>query len=173
VLSPDEVNYSIEPLSSAHNRANFCCGVESLDRYFQQQASQDQRKYVAAPFVVFDLERNKVIGYYTLSATSINLEELPKEIAKKLPKYPSLPAILLGRLAVDRDYQKQGWGDFLVMDALARSLRNEIAAIAVVVDAIDESAVAFYEYYQFLRFPERPNRLFLPMKTIQAMQPDE
>jgi ribosomal protein S18 acetylase RimI-like enzyme len=169
VLSPDTVNYRIERLGSQPNRAEFCCGVESLDRYFQQQANQDQRKYVAAAFIAFDLDRNKVIGYYTLSATSIFLEELPIEIAKKLPKYPLLPATLLGRLAIDQYYQKQGWGDCLLMDALYRSLHNEIAAMAVVVDALDESAVSFYERYQFIRFPERPYRLFLPMKTIGIM----
>lgn len=86
-----------------------------------------------------------------------------------LPKYPLLPATLLGRLAIDQSYQKQGWGDCLLMDALYRSYLNEIASIAVVVDALDEGAVSFYEHYQFIRFPERPHRLFLPMKTIQTL----
>jgi GNAT superfamily N-acetyltransferase len=167
VFSPDRINFCIERLSSGHDRTIFCCGVEQLDRYFQQQATQDQRRFVAAPFVALDLDRNQIIGYYTLSATSILLEDLPPDIAKKLPKYPLLPATLLGRLAIHQSYQKQGWGDCLLMDALYRSYINEIASIAVVVDALNESAVSFYEYYQFIRFPDHPHRLFLPMKSIQ------
>jgi len=166
---PDVVNYIIEPLNEHHNRASFCCGVEPLDRYFQQRANQERLKYVSAPFVAVNQDQNQVIGYYTLSATSIPLEELPPEIAKKLPKYPLLPATLLGRLAVEQNHQKQGWGDLLLMDALYRSLENEIASIAVVVDAKDEKAVAFYQHYQFILFPEGLNRLFLPMKTIKTM----
>lgn len=167
--TPDDVNYIIEPLNEQHNRTAFCCGIEALDRYFKQQANQDRKKYVAACFVAVDREQNQVIGYYTLSATSIPLEELPIETVKKLPKYSLLPATLLGRLAVDQNYQKQGWGDLLLMDALYRSWQNEIATMAVVVEAKDEKAVAFYQHYQFLQFPERLNRLFLPMKTIKAM----
>lgn len=167
--SPESVDYIVELLSSHHDRGAFSCGVEQLDRYLQQQANQDKRKYVATHFVAFDRERQKIIGYYTLSATSIKLTELPESIAKKLPLYPVLPATLLGRLAVDRDYQKQGWGDFLLINALQRSLNNEIASMAVVVDAKDEGAVSFYEHYHFLRFPARPNRLFLTMKVIQVM----
>lgn len=167
--TPDDVNYIIEPLNEQHNRTAFCCGIEALDRYFKQQANQDRKKYVAASFVAVDRERNQAIGYYTLSATSIPLEELPTEITKKLPKYSLLPATLLGRLAVDKNYQKQGWGDLLLMDALYRSWQNEIATMAVVVEAKDEKAVAFYQHYQFLQFPDRLNRLFLPMKTIKAM----
>lgn len=170
--TPDTVHYIIELLNEQHNRTAFCCGIETLDRYFQQRANQDRKKYVAAPFVAIDLEKNQVIGYYTLSATSISLEELPPEIAKKLPKYSLLPATLLGRLAIDQNYQKQGWGDLLLMDALYRSWQNEIASMAVVVEAKDEKAVAFYQHYQFLQFPERFNRLFLPMKTIEAMFSD-
>lgn len=167
--SPEEVDFAIEPLSDRHKRSEFSSGVEALDRYLQRQASQDKRKYVAAPFVAIDCERDKIIGYYTLSATSIDLEDLPDAIANKLPKYPILPAILLGRLAVDRDYQKQGWGDLLLMDALYRSLQNEIAAMAVVVDAKDERSASFYEYYEFMPFSDTPYRLFLPMKTIEKM----
>jgi len=110
-----------------------------------------------------------VAGYYTLSQTGINMVELPTEITKKLPKYPVAPATLLGRLAVDRNYQGKGLGEILLMDALHRSSRNEIASIAMVVDAKDDNARSFYEHYQFIRFPDYPNRLFLPMTTIAKM----
>ena len=167
--SPDETNYKIEPLKKSHNRDNFNCGSPTLNRYLQQQATQDKRKYVAAPFVAVDLDRKIIIGYYTLSATSINLLNLPAQFIKKLPKYPLVPAILLGRLAVDIQYQKQGWGDLLLMDALARSFSNEIAATSVVVEAKDERAIRFYQSYDFLQFSDFPNRLFLPMTVISKI----
>ena len=163
---PEASDYLIEPLGSHHNRAAFESGVELLDRYFHKSAGQDARKRVAAPFVLLDRTNGAVAGYYTLSATSINLGDLPTAIAKKLPKYPVVPAILLGRLAVDKNYQGKRLGEILLMDALNRSLRSEIAAMAVVVDALDDSARSFYEHYQFIRFPDYPNRLFLPMTTI-------
>jgi predicted GNAT family N-acyltransferase len=164
-------DYLIEPLGSEHNRAVFCCGVEKLDRYLQKQAGQDARNYVAAPYVLFDKTSNTVIGYYTLSGTSIVAGELPTQIAKKLPRYPSLPATLLGRLAVDENYRGKGLGEELLMDALYRSWShaNRIASMAVVVDAKDEKARSFYEHYDFIQFPDRPNRLFLPMTTIVKM----
>jgi GNAT superfamily N-acetyltransferase len=166
VTLPEASNYLIEPLNSSHNRKAFESGVERLDRYFHHQAGQDAKKRVAAPFVLVDRSSGNVVGYYTLSATSINLAELPIEIAQKLPKYPLVPAFLLGRLAVDKNYQGKGLGEMLLMDALYRCLESEIAAMAVVVDAKDDFSRSFYEHYQFIQFPDHPNRLFLPMTTI-------
>ena len=163
---PASFDYAIEPLSSNHNRTVFCCGVESLDRYFQRQAGQDARKRVAAPFVLVDKSYGNVAGYYTLSAFAINIGELPPEISKKLPKYPVVPAILLGRLAVELNYRGRGLGELLLMDALHRCLQSEIAAMAVVVDALDDTARSFYKHYQFQPFPASHYRLFLPMATI-------
>ena len=162
-------NYLIEPLGKKHNRAAFCCGVDELDKYFQAQAGQDARKRIAAPFVLVEKNSGFVAGYYTLSATRIKLGELPIEITKKLPKYPELPATLLGRLAVDQNHRQKGLGEMLLMDALYRSLQNEIATIAVVVDAKDDKACSFYEHYQFICFPDYSHRLFLMMETIAKM----
>lgn len=167
--TPDEIDYIIEALNKSHKRSDFSCGVPLLDQYFKQQAGQDQRKYIAAPFVAVDLAKQNIIGYYTLSATSVNVQDLPAELVKKLPKYPLVPAILLGRLAVAISYQKQGWGDLLLMDALARSFNNEIAAMGIIVDAKDEKARQFYQSYGFLQFPENPNKLILPMITIKTI----
>lgn len=166
---PNDADYLIEPLGPHHDRSAFCCGVESLDTYFQRQAGQDARKYVAAPFVLVDTSSGKVAGYYTLSAMSISISDLPPQITKKLPKYPVLPATLLGRLAVEQNYQGKGLGERLLMDALHRSWQTEIATMAVVVDAIDESACSFYQRYQFTRLSNYPNRLFLPMATIAKL----
>jgi predicted GNAT family N-acyltransferase len=162
-------DYLIEPLGKKHNRAAFCSGVEALDRYFLKQATQDARKRVAAPFVLVEIQSGIVAGYYTLSATSINIGDLPVEIAKKLPKYPIVPATLLGRLAIAQNYQGQKLGEKLLMDALYRSLQSEIASIAVVVEAKDDSACGFYEHYDFIRFPDFPQRLFLPMTVIAKL----
>jgi len=162
-------NYLIEPLGKKHNRAAFCCGVDPLDNYFHKQAGQDARKRIAAPFVLVEKSSGFVAGYYTLSSTSIQIGELPIEITKKLPKYPQLPATLLGRLAVDKNHRQKGLGEMLLMDALYRSLQNEIATIAVVVDAKDDKARSFYEHYQFICFPDYSHRLFLMMETIAKM----
>jgi predicted GNAT family N-acyltransferase len=162
-------DYLIEPLGSQHNRAVFSCGVEPLDVYFQSKAGQDARKRMAAPFVLVDKSSGAVAGYYTLSSMGINMGDLPTEISKKLSKYPVAPATLLGRLAVDKNYRGKGLGEFLLMNALYRSLQNEIASMAVVVDAKDDTARSFYEHYDFIRFPNSPYRLFLPMKSIEKL----
>lgn len=161
--------YVIEPLDAQHNRSDFECGVEPLNRYLKQQASQDMRRRIAALFVLVNQDIDSIAGYYTLAATAIRLAELPTEITKKLPKYPLVPATLLGRLAVDQRYQGQGIGSFLLMDALRRSFNSEIASMAVVVDAKDDKARDFYEHHQFIRFSEESQRLYLPMTTIAKL----
>lgn len=161
----------IEPLGPEHDRATFSCGAESLDRYLRQQASQDARNRVAAPFVLRLAGSPRIIGYYTLSAYTIQLSELPADLRTRLPRYPHLPAVLLGRLAVDRQFAGQGWGKVLLLDALRRSLAHarQIAAMAVVVDALDDPARAFYERYGFQRLADHEYRLFLPMRTIEQL----
>lgn len=124
---------------------------------------------VAAPFILTrESDRKTVIGYYTLSAFGVSLRDLPNEIIKKLPAYPIVPVTLLGRLALDQRYRGQELGEFLLIDALKRALKqsSQIAAAAVVVDAIDEKAAGFYRHFEFLDFPDKPGRLFLPMQTI-------
>ena len=155
----------VEVLGPQHNRASFESGVESLDRYLRVQAGQDARKNMAAPFVLV-LPGGAIGGYYTLSATAVNLAELPAQTARKLPRYPLVPATLLGRLAVDRRHQGKGYGRFLLADALLRSVRSEIASFAVIVDAKDENARRFYERESFLPFPDQPMKLFRPMADI-------
>jgi len=168
MIIPD-FSYSIEPLESQHNRADFSCGIEELDRYLKQQARQDLQRFLTTVFVLHDLEHQRIAGYYTLAATAIELAALPDSITRKLPKYPLIPGTLLGRLAVDREYQGQKLGTFLLFDALQRSRNSQIASMAVVVDAKDDRAKAFYEYHQFLPFPRQPLRLYLLMTTIVKM----
>lgn len=158
----------VEALTSRHDRSRFESGVEPLDRYFRTQAGQDARKFMAAPFVLV-LADDTIAGYYTLSSTSVQLGELPEQIARKLPKYPLAPATLLGRLAVDRRQHRKGYGRFLLADALWRAARNEIASFAVIVDAKDDNARRFYERESFLSLPDQPMRLFRPMADIRRL----
>jgi len=166
----DELKFAFEPLGQQHNRAAFSCGVESLDSYLRKQAGQDARKRAAAPFVL-TYDGRTIAGYYTLSQYAIELEDVPEEVAKKLPKYPLAPATLLGRLAVSIDFRGKGLGQALLMDALYRSLAlsEQIASTGVIVDAKDELAHAFYLKYGFIDLPKVDKRLFLPMATIERL----
>ena len=160
--------YRVELLADAHDRAAFRSGVEDLDRYLHRQAGQDLRRNVATPFVLVD-ETASILGYYTLSAYGIQLRELPPAIAKKLPRYPLLPATLLGRLAIHESHRGRQLGRFLLMDALHRSWRNtaEVASVGVVVEAMDETARAFYLHHEFVSLQDHPDKLFLAMATVE------
>lgn len=117
-----------------------------------------------------------IAGYYTLSQYTIKTGDLPPDLVQllHLPKYDNLPATLLGRLARSKELKGRGLGELLLMGALKRALEHSrnIASVAVVVDAIDEHARAFYRRYGFIDVPNRPNRLFLPMKTVAQLFPD-
>lgn len=160
----------IERLAASHDKLAFVSGVEVLDRYIHVLAGQDASRKVAAPFVLVE-QAGAVIGYYTLSAYTVLLSEIPVELRKKLPKYPLVPVTLLGRLAVSRAYQGQSLGRFLLMDALHRSWRNagEVASAAVVVDALNDAARAFYAHHEFTPLEGHPNKLFLAMRTIEKL----
>jgi len=168
---PLQADYRVEPLGKQHDRRAFSCGVEPLDRYLREQAGQDARKRVAAPFVLCLGQGNAVLGYYTLSSLSVHVGDWPEDVARKLPRYPVIPATLLGRLAVDRSLRGKGAGEHLLVDALRRSLEasRDVASVAVVVDAKDEVARAFYEHYGFLSLTDVPDRLFLQMGTISEL----
>lgn len=158
------------PLSSSHKKESFNCGKALLDNYLHKQAKQDVKKMLSACFVLPD-DENNVKGYYTLSSSSIDRNLLPEEIVKKLPpSYLDLPVILLGRLAVSRNYQGQGIGEFLLIDALKRSYRvsSEIGFMAVIVDPLDKHAVQFYKKYEFIALPDNA-KMFLPMSTIAKL----
>lgn len=160
----------IVPLDDSHDRQSFSCGVESLDRHLHAQAGQAQRRHIAVCFVLPDVGRSRIAGYYTLSAFSVVAEALPETLQKKLPKYGQIPCTLLGRLAVDREYRAAGLGKHLLVDALRRALihSSEVASWAVVVDAKD-AAESFYSKYGFISLPRAPRRLFLPMLTVAGL----
>jgi ribosomal protein S18 acetylase RimI-like enzyme len=163
----EEPHFVIEPLGAKHDRAAFSCGNQRLDSYLQKQAGQDLKKGAAVPFVITP-DHKTIAGFYTLSQYAVDLGELPEDISKKMPKYPMVSATLLGRLAVSERFRGQGLGERLLMDALHRALQSskQIASAAVVVDAKDDQAVAFYRKYGFIELPKIERRLFLPMATV-------
>ena len=168
--------FVIEPFDKKkHDRTAFSCEHEALVKYLKQQASQDIKKHVAAVFVL-TRDGQSIAGYYTLSQYAIELGDLPLNLAHELglPKYQQLPATLLGRLARDVTFKNQGVGELLLMSALKQALDHSkrIASMAVVADAKDEKAKKFYMAYGFIEFPDHPNRVFLPMKTIEQMFPN-
>ena len=137
-----ELKFDIQPLGPHHDRAAFSCGVDALDTYLRKQAGQDLKKHATVPFVATP-DGKTIAGYYTLSQFAVELHHLPPDVAKQLPKYPMVPATLLGRLAVSVNFRGQRLGELLLMDALYRALRSskQVAAAAVIVDAKDQSAV--------------------------------
>ena len=158
-----------------HDRSSFDCGNESLNLYIHKQASQDLKKYIASVFVLVDApddqSKNYILAYYTLSAYTVEVTDLDDNFAKNLPRYPQLPATLLGRLAVDLRYRGQGFGELMLVDALQKSLdvSQQVASLAVIAEALDESAVSFYLKYGFQRFKQHSMKLYLPMKSIALL----
>lgn len=161
-----ETPFRVVPLERHHDRNWFDSGSEPLDRYFRDRVMQDIRRRVTACFVALTSEQ-RIAGFYTLASASLPLSDLPAELGKKLPRYPSVPAVRMGRLAVDRAFKGQGLGGALLADALERAIRSEIAAYALVVDAKDESAAAFYRHHGFVRLPDQALTLFLPLATAR------
>lgn len=163
-----DANLRIEALQARHDRAGFRCGVTELDIYLQERAGQDLKRKLAAVFVLTK-DSKAIAGFYTLTAHSISGADLPPELAKRLPRFP-LPVTLLGRMAVAQAFQGAGLGEFLLLDALSRALRGsrQIASWAAVVDA-KAGARGFYLKHDFVPLPLSPDRLFLPMKTIETL----
>jgi ribosomal protein S18 acetylase RimI-like enzyme len=156
--------FRITLLDSAVDRSIFDSGSAPLDAYFQRQVTQDIRRRVTACFVALTDEK-RVAGYYTLASTSVLLADLPASVVKKLPRYPLVPAVRMGRLAVDREYRGSGLGGALLADALDRATRAEIAAFALLVDAKDGAAAAFYRHHHFISLPSSSMTLYLPLAT--------
>jgi len=163
----EKPRFVVEPLGPKHDRAPFSCGVEILDAYLHKQAGQDRKKRAAVPFVIAP-DGTTTAGYYTLSQYSVQPDEIPVEVAKRLPKYPIVPATLLGQLAVSSAFRGPGHGATLLMDALYRTLHHsrEVTSAGVIVNAKDAAALAFYKKYGFLELPRIEQRLFLPMGTV-------
>jgi ribosomal protein S18 acetylase RimI-like enzyme len=163
--------FRFETLGDQHNRTTFHCGEDTLDRYFRTQATQDIRRRIANCFVAVELATGSVAGYYTLSAASIPLVDLPPEETRRLPRYPTLPAVRIGRLAVDSRFQRRGLGELMLVNAMRRTAQDAAAAFAVLVDAKNDRAVAFYRRYGFRPIADRPRTLFLPLSEALKTLP--
>ena len=159
--------YVVESFGGEHERDAFACGEAALDDYLRRQAGQDVRRGIARVFIARPAETTEIAGYYALSAASFRRDQLPSDLARRLPRYP-IPAARLGRLAVDRGHQGRGLGRYLLFDALNRILgaSRTVAICAVLVDA-RPAAVRFYTHYGLQPLPSRPTELFLPLETLR------
>jgi GNAT superfamily N-acetyltransferase len=154
-----------------HERSRFSSGVDALDTYFRLRVGQDERRKVANCFVAITADRAEIAGYYTLSATAIPLTDLPATVTKKLPPYEAIPAALVGRLAVDLRFRDQKLGVSLLADAAARVLSGDMAAYALVVDAMDDNAAGFYRHNGFQPLNTQPLTLFIPIASFRKNAP--
>ena len=152
-----------------HQRAAFRSGHDRIDRSFHQTVSQDVKRSYAACYLLIERSTGKIVGFYTLSAQSIPLNDVAHELAKKLPRYPSVPVVLIGWMGRDLAFRGTGVGSMLLYDAIQRVVKAPVGVYAICADAIDENAVAFYRKHQFQPLLSRPPTLFLPMKTALAL----
>jgi GNAT superfamily N-acetyltransferase len=163
--------FRLEVLRAEHDRKVFSCGVEPLDRYFREQATQDIRRRVSACYVAVDEATSAIAGYYTLAAGGVPLDEMPSQLAKRLPRYASVPVVRMGRLAVDQHYRGKKLGAALLWDAVLRATRSEIAAFALVVDAKDTTAAEFYRHHGFVALDDEQRRWLLPLSNVTEKKP--
>ncbi len=163
-------DWAIEPLATDHERSNFCCGRPSLNEFLRARVSQYEKRRIGKTFVAVPVGGKNVIGYYTLAAASVAFEHLPADASRKLPKHP-VPVVLLARLAVDQSARGKGLGEGLLLDALQRSLdlSTRLGVHAVAVDALDDTAAAFYRKYGFVPLLDDPLHLYLPIATVAEL----
>jgi predicted GNAT family N-acyltransferase len=169
---PKQPRHVFDPLGSNHDRAAFSCAQDELTTYLRKYALQHARRHIAATTVLVAAGSTTVIGYHTLSATRLNLGDLPADVGRKFPNFAEgVPATLIGRLAVDSRFDGKGHGRAILMNALekAHQTTTAVASAFVLVRAIDDRAAAFYSRYGFVSLPDQPHRLFLPMKTIAGL----
>ncbi len=160
--------FIIEALTKAHDRSDFACGNDRIDGYFRTSVSQDVKRDYAKCFVALELETRRVAGFYTLSSSSVALGDVPLELAAKLPRYPTVPAVLIGWLGRHVDFGRLGLGEALVFDAVQRVANAPIGAHAVFAHAIDDQAAAFYTALGFTPLLDKPHTLWLQLATARS-----
>ena len=166
--------YRLDLLGKHHDREEFTGGVESLDSYLKTQATQDMRRKANAVFVLVpENAPSKIAGYFTLCAYGLSPGAIPETAQKYIPRYPVVSATLIGRLAVSEHLQGQRLGSMLLAQALRKAHENAsvVGSSMVVVDAMDDRAVRFYQAHGFIKLPESM-RLILPMRTIADIRPE-
>ena len=148
-----------------HRRDQFVCDEPELTTYLRSQMNQDVRRNVASCYVLLPIDRDEIVGFYTLSATSLTFDELPGEMTRRLPRYEAIPAALIGRLAVHSDFTGQQLGKSLLVDAIERAVMSPLGVFVIVVDAKNERAAAFYQHFGFTPVVDSENRLVLPVSS--------
>ncbi|MDA3811989.1 MAG: GNAT family N-acetyltransferase [Spirochaetaceae bacterium] len=164
------MDIEIVPISKKINRKDFDCGIEELNTYLRQFAIPNDKKNIGKTFVAVENQNlNKPVGYYTVSMAQILFNELPEAIKKGLPRYP-IPAMRIGKLAIDSESQGNKIGALLLKDALLRAVNisSQVALHFVVVDALNEKAKSFYLKYGFSAFEENPLTLVISLETIKV-----
>jgi hypothetical protein len=164
-----EPGFVIEPLGKAHDRSRFACGNDRIDAYFRQTVSQDIKRQYATCFVACPADSNRVAAFYTLSSSNVPLVEVPEPLARKLPRYPTVPAVLIGWLARDIGYAGFGLGEAILFDAIRTVATAPIGAHAIFADAIDNKAAAFYAAYGFMPLVSRPATFYLPLASARSL----
>ena len=161
--------FEFHPIDKKFDKASFDCGSLELNAFLQTRARQNQLQGFNRTFVaiVENDEAKKIVGFYSLSMGEINLSSLPEDLIKKLPKHP-VPVARMGRLAVDLSFQGQGLGKFLLVDAMKRvqSASGSIGVYALLVNAKDDAAKAFYLKYGFVSLSDQPMTLFFPLSSF-------
>lgn len=161
--------FVIEPLSKGHDRSTFACENDRIDAYFRETVSQDVKRNYATCFVIRELATDVVAGFYTLSSSNVPLTEVPEPLNQKLPRYPTVPAVLIGWLARHRDFRGDNLGSALLFDAIKTVASAPIGAHAIFAHAIDDSAVNFYASFDFIPLIAQPQTLFLPLATARQL----
>lgn len=154
---------------SLESREAFFCGKESLDVYLKKFITQDIRRNLVAAFALVN-DQNEILGYYTLSNSSIPKESVPSDFHKQAGVYGTIPVTLLGRLAVDQRLMGKGFGKILLVNAIKRAYevsQNVIGSSAIIVDPLDEEAVSFYSKFGFESLES--GKMFLPMSVVKTL----
>jgi GNAT superfamily N-acetyltransferase len=159
--------FAITSLTPDVERSGFRCGTEALDRYFREIVTQDIKRRVASCYVAREVGTGVVAGFYTLSASSVPLTDLPEAMRKKLPRYPSVPVARIGRLAVDERFKGMKLGAALLWDAIERAARSEVTVYGVAVDAKDEAAERFYRHFGFERLDGVGRVMAAPIASVK------
>ncbi len=165
-------SFAISALAK-EDRSDFLCASAPLDCYFRNQATQDVRRRVAACYIATDVATGKVAGFYTLSAADIPVTDIAPDIKRKLPRYPTIPAARIGRLAVDQRYRRKKLGSVPLADAATRAAKSEVAILAIVVDAEDAAAEVFYRHHGFVACGSLAGKLLAPIQSLLPAQHEE
>lgn len=159
----------VEELTRDHDWDDFDCGDERINDYLKKYACQNKDTNIAYPYALTD-NSGEVYGFFTLSTAQVYREGLPESEVKGLPRYP-IPAIRIGQMGLDKDYQGKGIGRELLVEALIKSyqISQNIGARIVIVDAINNQVAKFYRKFGFIQYQDDPEKLFISMDTIKKL----